>query len=274
VIQSSNWLISSISSSVAGAIVLVSGVVLSLLYNTLTFAISAVLVFTVALAPALATPKAVGKPVAKPKMTREIVEGWRWLISSKGLFQLSISALFLNFFSTIFGAFVVVYVVLNLQGTALTYGIFLATMTLGGALGTLLVGRTSAVKNAGKVWILVYGVMGGGLLIVMGWTHLFWVAVPTVFVYSMGTAFAGNTWLTCAQTIVPENMRGRYFSLDGLLSYGVLPASQLAGGLLITLRGITFTVELAGLGLLVCGALSLLGRALWNLDGTVEPVPY
>ncbi len=270
VVQSSRSVISLVASSVAGALLLVSGAALSLFYNSLTYILSALLVFSVSLAPVVRKGGARGPSAPKSKMTREIVEGWRWLLSARGLFQLSISALFMNFFNTLFSTFMVIYVVAGLHQTnPLAYGLFLAVATMGGALGSLLVGRTAAVRYAGKVWVLGYGVSCGALLFVLGALHNVWYATPIMFVYELMLQFSGNTWLTTAQRVVPEEMRGRYFSLDGLLSYGVMPVSQLVGGLLITLHGVNLALEIGGVGLLLSGLFAMLGRDLWRLDGTV-----
>ncbi|MDE1819303.1 MAG: MFS transporter [Euryarchaeota archaeon] len=272
-VRSSRSIISMLSNSIAGTFLLVAGVVLSLLYNTLTFLLSAALVFTVSVGTKRLPRKLEEASVPRRRMLSEIAEGGRWLLSSKGLFELSISALFMNFFSSIFLWFIVVYVTLGLHGTPLTFGLFLATMTGGTAAGGLLVGRTRAVKHAGKVWTLGYGVVCGVLLLALSRSGSFYLSVPIVFAFSLVMQVAGTTWLTTAQTIVPERMRGRYFSIDGILSYAVMPVAQVVGALLITYRGISFALEVAGGGLLLTGALSTVGRALWRLDGTAEPRP-
>ncbi len=268
----SRSLVSLVSNSIGGILVITVGAVLGILYNSLTFVVSSLFLLSVYRALRLAHQASRKPRAAPPRMLRELSEGFGWLIhQAPGLWQLSVSALFMNFFSTVFTTFVVVYVVENLHGTSLTYGLFLATMTAGSAIGVLLVGRTAAVRHVGKVWVLGYGIGSGlglfGLSLVSAPT----LAFPLVFSYVVFSSFAGNTWLTAAQTMVPTGVQGRYFALDGLLSWGVLPVSQIVGGVLIGKYGISPTIEFAGAGLLLSGVFSLAGRKLWRLDPTPLP---
>jgi MFS family permease len=273
-VRSSRNIISLVSSSVGGVILLVFGAVLSLFFNSLTYVASAVLIFGVSVSSgAIARADPPSQPKER-KMTRELAEGLRWLIrKAPGLWELSISALFMNFFNTMFLTFIVVFVVVTLHGSALVYGLFLAGGTLGGTLGTFLTARTSAIRHVGKVWVLIYGLACGAALTMLAFSTSPYLSFVLFFAFSLASSFGGNAWLTAAQTIVPSEMQGRYFGLDGILSYGVMPVAQVIGGVLITTVGITPTVEIAGIGLMVSGVLSLVGRNLWKLDGTVGPVP-
>jgi hypothetical protein len=270
--RSSRNLVQIISSSLGGILVVLVGATVGILYNSMTFVISALLLYSVYTALRAADRKSPARPPRERRMGHEIVEGLRWLIHrAPGLWELSISALFLNFFSTIFWTFIVIYVVVGLHGSAATYGIFLAVSTAGTAAGSLLVGRTTAVHHVGKVWVLGYGVVAGASLLALAFATNLWLSFPLVFTFSLASGFAGNTWLTAAQLMVPSEVQGRYFALDGLLSWGVLPISQIVGSLLIVSRGITFTLAIAGLGLLTSGLLSTLGRNLWNLGAGIGP---
>lgn len=270
--RSSRNLVQILSSSLGGILVVLVGATVGILYNSMTFVISALLLYSVYTALRAVDRKSPVRPPRERRMGHDIAEGLRWLIhKAPGLWELSISALFLNFFSTIFGTFIVIYVVVGLHGSAATYGGFLAISTAGSAAGSLLVGRTPAVHHVGKVWVLGYGVGAGASLLALAFTTNLWFSFPLVFVFSLASGFAGTTWLTASQLMVPSEVQGRYFALDGLLSWGVLPIAQIVGSLLIVERGITFTFAFAGLGLLASGLLSILGKNLWNLGPEVAP---
>ena len=76
--------------------------------------------------------------------------------------------------------------------------------------------------------------------------------------------------LTSAQNLVPEPMRGRYFAIDGLLSFIGGPLSVAAGGILITLIGVVHVFELGGVLILAFAAVSALMGSLWMLDGRLK----
>lgn len=268
---SSRSVVGMVSTSAGGALVVFLGAALSILYNSLTFVISALFIFSVYVALRSAD-SGVSRTPKKHKMWEEVGDGFRWLIhKAPGLWELSISALFINFFSSFYTFFVVVYVAEALHGTAFIFGLFLATATGGMAAGSLTGGKANAIRHAGKVWILVTGVGAGIALLALAFATNLWIALPLVFAFNLAMGFSGNTWLTAAQRLVPSEMQGRYFTIDALLSWVVIPVAQISGGFLIVSHGIIFAVEVAGIGLIVSGLLSLAGRNLWRLGVHEEP---
>ena len=83
----------------------------------------------------------------------------------------------------------------------------------------------------------------------------------------LALGFGNNVWLTSAQNLVPTTMRGRYFAIDGLLSFVGGPPSIAVGGILITIIGVSRVFELSGVLLLVSVLLFALMKSLWMLDG-------
>ena len=180
---------------------------------------------------------------------RELREGFSWLRRSVGLLELTISAGFFNFFNTIFGTFVVFYATEALHGSALVFAGLVGLELLGSAAGALLVGRTNGVRFAGKAWVVGYGALQGGMLVVLA---LFPIAsLALVLVFSMGLAgsYAGTAWLSGVQLLVPTELQGRYFGIDSLGSWAIIPVGQLAGGILIASLGISETCLIAGIRL-------------------------
>ena len=151
----------------------------------------------------------------------------------------------------------------------LIYGAILAAYSIGYAIGSPLVTRSKwALRYAGKVWILVYGGSIGTSLLIMGIIPNSFLAILLLFIVGLGIGFAGNVWLTSAQNIVPEKMRGRYFAIDGLLSFIGGPPAVAAGGVLVLVFGIIPVFELSGLIILLFVFCFSLFRSLWKLDGT------
>ncbi|HZY93181.1 MAG TPA: MFS transporter [Thermoplasmata archaeon] len=203
----------------------------------------------------------------------DLREGFAWLYSSRGLFQLTILATFFNFFSTIFGTFLVFYSAELLHGNALVYASLLAASVAGSGIGALLVGRLRAVRYAGKAWVLPYGVASAGCVLLLTSFPSVFLAVPLNFLLGLCGGFAGTAWLTAAQLLVPSEMQGRYFGIDGLGSWVILPLGTILGGLLVATMGVGNTYLLAGAGWMLAGLLFLVPRALWRLGYPPEPLP-
>jgi DHA3 family macrolide efflux protein-like MFS transporter len=203
----------------------------------------------------------------------DLREGFVWLYRSTGLFQLTVSATFFNFFSTIFGTFIVFYAADLLHGSALVYAGLLAVSVAGNGVGALLVGRVGAVRWAGKAWVVAYGVVSAGLLILLARFPSVPLAIPLSFGLGVCSSFAGTAWLTAAQLLVPTEMQGRYFGIDGLGSWVIIPVGTILGGVLIAAVGVGETYLLAGVGWLLAGLVFLVPRALWRV-GYPPPAPW
>lgn len=268
-VNSSRYLVQTVANAVGGALVLATGVSLALFYNSLTFFLSALLIYAIVSLKLPSRPQT-ARP---PGFVNEIRDGFRWLVRTpSGLFQLTVSATVMNFFTTVFWVFIVVYSVVALHGNSLTYGVLIASLTVGFGLGSLFVGRTRSVRYAGKVWIIFGGILPGAAALSFGLLLTVYAAVPTAVVFGLLTGFSGATWLTAAQIIVPSEMQGRYFALDGMLSWIGVPLAEIIGAVLIDAWGVVLTFELAALGLLTTGVLSLLSRKLWKLAVALDPV--
>jgi Na+/melibiose symporter-like transporter len=253
-----------IGASVGGALVVTLGAVAGVALMGITFVVSGILISLVARERTAVSP-APGLVRRQSRFGADLREGFRWLYRNSGLFQLTLSATFFNFFSAVFGTFLVFYAGTLLHGSALVYGGLIAVTVAGNGVGALLVGRVGAVRHAGKAWVLPYGIVSAGLVIVLARFPSVPLALPVTFVLGVASGFAGTAWLTAAQLLVPTEMQGRYFGIDGLGSWAIVPAGAVLGGFLVAAIGIGDTYLLAGAGWLLAGLFFLVPRALWRL---------
>ena len=262
-------LFTALSNAIGGILILVVGVSIALSWGAFGFFI-ALFSSMVLLSSNRGTIKRLSSKREKEKSGYlEIRDAITWLISQRGLFWLTISALPFNFLFTISYYFLVVYVKTGLSAGPLVYGAILASYSIGYAIGSPLVAHSKwALTYAGKVWILVYGGSIGISLLIMGMTPDSFLAILLFFIVGLGIGFAGNVWITSAQNIVPEEMRGRYFAFDGLLSFIGGPRAVAAGGVLVLVFGVITVFKLSGLIILLFVLCFSLFRSLWKLDGT------
>lgn len=267
VAQSGYQLVSSISTVLGGALIVAAGVLSTFVFGVVGYAAASVfsgLILLRSRRGAKAPPEA----KARPGMGKEIVEGFRWLLTQRGLFWLSVLALVFNFVFGIPTYFVVIYVTSALDVGAFYFGAILAIFVAGGAAGSLLAGRmTGTLAHPGKVILLFWGASGGSLLALMGLYPSLPVALAAVLGIGLGVGFGNNVWLTSAQNLVPTAMRGRYFAIDGLLSFAGGPPSIAVGGIMIAAIGITSVFVLSGALLLLFTPLFAAVKSLWVLDG-------
>ena len=271
VTQSGNQIVNSISTVLGGGLIVIAGVTLTFVYGVAGYGLAALFSGFLAYRFRRTHLQIIPEVQTKRNMGKEIVEGFRWLVTQRGLLSLSLLALVFNFVFGIPTYFLVIYVTAALKAGAFLYGAILAIFAAGGGAGSLLAGRMSgAVAYAGKISILFWGVTGGSLLFLLGLVPSTVIALTAILGIGLGLGVGNNVWLTSAQNLVPNEMRGRYFAIDGLLSFVGGPPAIAVGGILITLIGITRVFELSGALLLGSALVFAFMKSLWTLDGRAK----
>ena len=269
VTQSGYQIVSSISIVLGGILIVAIGVALTFVFGLVGYGLAALfsgfLVFRFRKNGSLGSAPT---PLKERNMIREIKEGFSWLLTQRGLLGLSLIALVTNFLDGIPIYFFVIYITETLKAGAVIYAGILATMVAGAAAGSLIAGRIpKALAYAGKINILVWGVSVATMLIILGLVPEINVAFGAGLGIGLGIGFGNNIWLTSAHNLVPTEMRGRFFAIDGLLSFMGGPPSIAAGGILVALIGISKVFLASGILLLISAAMFSFMKSLWNLDG-------
>ncbi|MCI4364582.1 MAG: MFS transporter [Thermoplasmata archaeon] len=268
-VRSSRSTLQFLGASVGGVLIITLGPLVGIGLNVVTFLVSAALLTGMVVeSPRRAATSEVGGARA---YFADVSAGFRWLYQAKGFFQLTLSATFFNFCANIVGTFLVIFAAVVLHGSALLFAGLLAAEVAGGAIGSLLVGRTGAARWAGRAWTIPYGVVSGALAVVLAVAPSAPVAILILFCLGTLGGFAGTAWLTAAQLLVPTEMQGRYYGIDALGSIAILPAAEIGGALLIGFWGARMTYLVAGAVWLVAGFAFLGPRALWRLGYPPAP---
>jgi Transmembrane secretion effector len=262
-VRSSRSSVQFVGASIGGILIVTVGPLVGVGINVLTFVLSAALLTGMRVAsPRRAAAQAGG---GARDYFADVGAGFRWLYRATGFFQLTISATFFNFCSTLVGTFLVIFSATVLHGSALVFAGLLAVEVAGTGVGSLLVSRVGAVRWAGRAWTVPYGAVSGAVAIALALFPSVPFALGALFVLGVFGGFAGTAWLTAAQLLVPTEMQGRYFGIDQLGSVAILPAAQIGGALLIGLWGTQPTYLATGILWLVAGLLFLGPRTLWRL---------
>jgi len=147
------------------------------------------------------------------------------------------------------------YIVKNdMGGTAADFGVVVAVAGLGGALGSVFMGRRDLPRRPVNVtyWAFGFGCFPLTLYAIATQTwHLMLIGFAIAFMFSAGMVI----WSTMMQTRVPRELRGRVTSLDWFVSIGLVPVSLALTGPVSGAVGIDTTFIAAG----VLGAVALLG---------------
>ena len=244
-----------VGSPIGGILVITVGVVGGFLANALTFGFSGAMIFLMVI-PAVA-PREVGVGNRRTSLLFEVREGMRYLRSQKPLLWITLSGMLGNFFLSLFFAFVVIYAAVQLHQGAAGFGVLLAAGAAGWAIGAILPGRIGTGR-APALWYSVAWTTAGLVIVGIGVVR----DLPSATILSLAFGILGGigntTFFAAVQRLVPSNLLGRYFATDEAGSFAMIPAGQVAGGLLILAIGIGPTYILAGLGAFACNGALLL----------------
>jgi MFS family permease len=263
-IQTSTSVIQFASNTAGAGIIALTGVVAAFGLNTITFLISALLIAGIVGFSGKKLPPGDGIPEKRPSMFEDIREGFRYIGRNRALLELTLSAGIGNFFLSMVFQFFVVYADVLLKGGVVAYGIISGLFALGWAPGAFISARFRTVRYAGRIWIFA-GVIEGALVVGLALLPYLIPALALAFAMGVLLGLTNTTWLTSVQLIVPTEMQGRYFGLDQLGSFAVIPVGQVLGGVIIATSGVSIDFVIAGIGAAAGAGLFILSPNLRNL---------
>jgi len=187
------------------------------------------------------------RPEPGPGVLREIAAGFAYVRSQTWLWATLIGAglSILVFWGP--EEVLVPFVVKNqMGGDAADFGLVVAVAGLGGATGSVVMGRRGLPRRPVNFvyWAIGLGELPLALyaLATRTW-HLMALGFVVAFCFSTGMV----VWSTMMQTRVPRELLGRVVSLDWFLSIGLVPVSMALTAPVSSAIGIDATFVLAGL---------------------------
>ena len=195
-----------------------------------TFAVSAVLLFTMSGKFTVERDRA--ELDEKVDWWGEIKEGVRWLWDNQLLRVMAIVLGLSNALTMMVFATFVLFAQEVLQVTAFVFAILGASAALGGVLGGLLSPRISERIGSGPSLTVTF-VVGILTSLIIGLTSSWVVA----FVGFVAFTFAATLWnvvtVSFRQTIIPDDLLGRVNSVYRFFAWGMMPIGLALGGLTV-----------------------------------------
>ncbi len=240
----------------AGLLVQFIGAPVTLLIDSLSYLVSSLSLLSLPKAPPKRSDE--HKNMGHVRAAREgIVLVWRNNI----LRPLALSAAHFNFFTAMFFAIYVLYVVRVLQFSPLLLGLSTMLGGLGGLVSAPLVGRIGRTFGVGRMLIVCYAAPGlAGLLVPaaasVGLTAAVVLVGASSFLWSFCVVILLVSGMTIKQSLVGDGYLGRTTATFRFLTWGVEPFGAVIGGVLGSTLGLRTTLVFASLGLLL--------SALWT----------
>jgi predicted MFS family arabinose efflux permease len=235
----------------AGALVAAVGVAPAFLVNAASFAVSALLLVGLRLP---------GQPpaIAAGSWLARVGEGARLLIRDRLLRLLALVQLLAALSAGATSALLVVLAGRQLHVGPGGFGLLLAAIGVGAALGPLLLARL--VSNPRRpAWVFGPLLLRGLVDLVLASTRNLAIAMGALAAYGVGTSTGMVTYNSLLQAEVSPEVRGRVFTGFDLLWQAGRLASLVLGGVAADALGIRAVYYLGGGLLLVAGAMGFAG---------------
>ncbi|MDI5962365.1 MFS transporter [Streptantibioticus silvisoli] len=251
------------SPAVAAVIIVLTGPVLVIALDAVTFGLSALLLSRIRI-----TGRA--RPETRPGVWKELAHGWQEFSSRPWL--CSVIVVFALFGLLVFGPFdVLKAVVLTRRFGASAYALVVAAQGLGSLAGGLLALHSDPGRplRTGAAMLLSFATVPA--VIALG--APFWLVAAAMLLGGIGLAFWSVMWSTAVQTHSPVEAMSRISAYDVVGSTGFTPIGRALSGPAVALAGTT-AVLLGGAVLTVAGCLVLLALpAVARLRSTENQVP-
>jgi MFS family permease len=217
-----------------GALLLVIAFAFPFLIDAGTFALSAVLIASIA--PA-SMRRADGASAAKMKAQatnwrQDLMEGVRWLWDHPLLRPMAIILGLLNMIGTLTFAVLVLFAQEVLETSTTEFAIMGTGGALGGTVGGWVAPRISkAIGEGPSLWATLIG--GGVTTLIIGLSS-WWPIVWFMFAVFMLLAVLWNViTVSLRQTIIPDHLLGRVNSVYRFFAWGMMPIGAALGGAII-----------------------------------------
>jgi MFS transporter, DHA3 family, macrolide efflux protein len=229
-------------------------------------------VFTAALAIFFLLPLAIPQPPrdtlsVKPNLIGDMVQSFRYIASWKGLLYLVILLSLFNFFGAPSSSLMPLFVTNYLGGDVIKMGWLGTSIGVGIIAGGLILGVWGGLKKrivTCLIFVVIQAIAIMGLSLTDSGT--FWLSVLTVFICGATQAFIIGPLTAVMQSVVPEDMQGRFFSLLSSVGAAMVPLGLLVTGPLADTFGVrlVFFISAIFIGLLPLTA--LFSRNLMNME--------
>ena len=209
-----------------GSVLFVAAMWLPFGFDALSFAVAAILVFTLRIAT---TPPAQVSE-SRPKLRTDIAEGLRWLSGHRGLRGLALAASLSVLGMEMTAAIFVLFAQDLLHISDRWYGALIAIGAVGAVVGGLVAERLS--RRLGSLSI-IYGIVVVWVLCMFAeglWPRL-WVSAVATVAMAFGTTVWNTVTVSLRQRIVPANLFGRVNSVYRWLVWGSISIGAALGGL-------------------------------------------
>ena len=185
-----------------------------------------------------------------PPMHRELIQGVKYLLGHRYWRYISMSTATFNFFNNVAFAILIVYLVRQLDMSALAIGITLSLAGAGGIAAAFLAGRIGTRLGIGRTILLGTIIDAVPLILVPLAPKAF--PIPFIVVgfalVDFGVVLYNVSVISLTQALTPERLLGRVNASRRFIVWGAIPLGSLVSGALASTIGLRPTMFIGTIG--------------------------
>jgi len=229
-------------------------------------------IITAAIAIGCLLPLAIPQPEhttlsKKPNVIKDMAQGFRYVVSWRGLFVLFVLFSLMNFFAAPSNALMPLFVTKRLGGDVLRMGWLGTSVGIGIITGGLVLGAWGGFKKR-IITCLVFVIIQACGVITLSQTGIdtYWLALAAIFICGCCQAFIGGPIHAIMQVVVARDMQGRVFSLLGSIAGAMMPISLAISGPLADKLGVRTLFMVEGMAVGLTALAGFTSKNLMNLE--------
>jgi MFS transporter, DHA3 family, macrolide efflux protein len=203
----------------------------------------------------------------KPNVIGDMMQGFRYLVSWRGLLFLFIWIGFLNFFGAPTHNLVPLFVKQYFSGDVLKLGWLQTAAGVGIIIGGLIVGTWGGFKR--RIVTCFSGVILQSIVrVAFGFVteQFYWSGVAIWFITGIGGAIAWAPIHTIIQMAVPKDMQGRIYSALEAMMGTMMVLSLAITGPVVDIIGVRMIYIIGGTGIFLLTIVGFFSRDLMNIE--------
>lgn len=240
-VDSSVMQLSNVIGSTLGTVLIAAiGVIGAFVWNSASFLISFIFVLMIK------TKLQPAQSDSESKYTDDLKEGFKYLFQNKPIFYLLIFFALLNFFAAPFLILIPMIVKFNLNESATWLAVFEVFFALGAVITSLVVSFKHKYHNIYALFFSAICVMGA-ILTAISFTSDKYLIAGLIFLNGCCLALTNAIAITLFQSIVPDEMKGRFFALLSTVCFAVMPVAFMLNGFITEIYSVNFSLMFNGL---------------------------
>jgi MFS family permease len=205
-------------------------------------------------------------------MRRELTEGLRYILEEPYIRAIASSTATFNFFSNVWGAVLLVFVVRELELGPGVIGVTLAIGNVGALVGAMTTSWLARRVPIGRLMILS-GMCGAGALLVplASPASAIPLLIGALAILGFGVVVYNTNGISLMQAITPDRLLGRMNASRRFIVWGTIPLGALAGGAIAGATDLRTAIWVGAIGNALA-FLPVLFSPVRTLDRIPEPV--